>query len=216
MKFNFGMAKPTADRSLEEETLKRWRAAATKENTTPVIKEIDLTAETSGNQRTDEPSWVINTASKPLSLVSDKIKETPKEIKETPKVDPNFRSKVASIDSRLSIEDDLHRRFGSNIKAAIGPGTVIEGKLSFENPVRIDGTLIGEISSTSSLIVGEQGTIKANLKVNSLVVLGQVIGNVNADDLVEIRKGGRLEADIKTARLVIEDGGFFRGKCNRD
>ncbi len=112
----------------------------------------------------------------------------------------------------LTLEEDLRRRFGSNVKSALGPGTIIEGNFRFDSPVCIDGTLIGQVTSTSVLIVGENATVNATIKVGSLVVLGAVAGTVEAQDLVEIRAGGSLEGDIVTERIAIEDGGWFEGR----
>lgn len=113
----------------------------------------------------------------------------------------------------FSIEDDMKQRFGARLRAALGTGTVIHGKLTFDTPVRIDGKLTGEVISSSTLVVGEAGNIKADVKVSSLVVYGKVLGPVHAKDLVEIKNGGRLEGDITTQRLVIDEGGYFDGDC---
>jgi cytoskeletal protein CcmA (bactofilin family) len=115
---------------------------------------------------------------------------------------------------RLSVEDELKSRFGTNVRSALGPGTVIEGKFSFDTPVRIDGTLKGEVVATSVLIVGEEGVVDASVQVGSLVVLGRVVGDVVAEDLVEIKSTGTLDGDISSERLMVEDGGVFRGRCN--
>ena len=124
-----------------------------------------------------------------------------------------YLSRSPAGDASLPVDEDLHRRFGLKLRSALGAGAVMEGKLSFETPVRIDGSLFGEVTSTSTLIVGEQGVVKAQIKVGSLIVLGCVTGKVEALDLVEIKAGGRLEADIRTKRIVIENGGFFEGEC---
>lgn len=125
---------------------------------------------------------------------------------------PRSEARVLAADTKLDVESDLKRRFGSNVKSALGAGTVIEGKFSFDSPVRIDGTLTGEISSSSVLIVGKQATVSGNIKVGSLIILGQVEANIEADELVEIRSEGKLIGDIKASRLAIEDGGFFEGR----
>lgn len=127
-------------------------------------------------------------------------------------------SQVTATSSSLSnpppMADDLRRRFGSNIKSALGPGTMIEGRFSFDSPVQIDGSLAGEVISTSALIVGEHATVEARVRVGTLVVFGQVNGDVDAAELVEIRAGGSLNGDIVTDRIVIEEGGFFKGQCS--
>lgn len=110
-------------------------------------------------------------------------------------------------------EDDIKRRFGTNIRSALGPGTIIEGTFSFDSPVCIEGTLIGEVRSNSVLIVGSQATVSAKVRVGSLIVLGTVKGDVESDELVEIKTGGSLEGDVISERIAIEDGGWFQGRC---
>ena len=111
-----------------------------------------------------------------------------------------------------SAEDDIRHRFGANLKSALSSGTIIEGKFKFDSPVRIDGTLMGEVQASSLLIVGGDASVDAKVKVGSLVVLGVVKGNIEADELVEVKRGGILEGDVKCARFAIEEGGWFQGK----
>ncbi|MFN8390015.1 MAG: polymer-forming cytoskeletal protein [Bdellovibrionota bacterium] len=114
---------------------------------------------------------------------------------------------------QLPVVDDIKERFGSNVRSALGPGTIIEGTFSFDSPVCIEGTLIGEVRSNSVLIVGAQATVNAKVKVGSLVVLGTVKGDVEAEELVEIKNGGSLHGDVFSERFAIEDGGWFQGRC---
>lgn len=113
-----------------------------------------------------------------------------------------------------SSEDDIRQRFGANLKSALSSGTIIEGKFKFDSPVRIDGTLIGEVQASSLLIVGGDASVEAKVKVGSLVVLGVVKGNVEAEELIEVKRGGVLEGDVKCARFAIEEGGWFQGKVS--
>ena len=120
--------------------------------------------------------------------------------------------KIGSLNTELSKEDDLKKRLSTNVPSALGPGTVIEGKFTFDSPVRVDGTLTGEVLSTSMLIVGEQAVVNANIEVGTLIVFGQVVGNVVASDLIEIKERGYLKGDIYSERLAIEQGGVFQGR----
>lgn len=103
-------------------------------------------------------------------------------------------------------------RYGK-IRSALGPGTVIQGKLSFDTPVRIDGKLSGEVYSTKPLIVGETGDIQADVQVSALVVMGKVSGNIKATERIEILKTGEISGEISTPALVIEEGARFTGGC---
>lgn len=124
--------------------------------------------------------------------------------------------KLAGADISVSAYQDIKRRFGSNIKSALGPGTVIEGTFSFDQPVCIDGTLTGQIQSTSVLIVGEQAEVNAKIEVGGIIVLGKVRGEIKAKELVEVRSTGELNADVYSPRLVIEDGAIFNGFCRQE
>lgn len=114
----------------------------------------------------------------------------------------------------VSMDLKLRRRFGGGVKSALGPGTVIEGCFKFDSPVRIDGTLTGNVESSSALIVGEQAIVEGDIKVGSLIVLGKVNGTIAASELLEICNSGRVEADVTTKRIAIEEGGVFLGGCN--
>lgn len=109
--------------------------------------------------------------------------------------------------------DVIAERFGK-IRSALGPGTIIQGKLSFDTPVSIDGKLSGEVYSSKALIVGRQGVVEAKLlEVATLVVLGTVKGSVKASEGIELLKGGRIEGQVITPRLLVEEGAFFDGTC---
>ncbi len=99
---------------------------------------------------------------------------------------PQTQSVVPRADLSLPAEEDIKRRFGDNIRSALGPGTVIDGTFRFDNPVCVNGTLTGEVVSSSALIVGSQAIIEASVIVGSLIVQGTVLGDVEADDLVEM------------------------------
>ena len=109
--------------------------------------------------------------------------------------------------------DLLLSRFGK-IRSALSAGTVIQGKLSFDMPVSIDGKLSGEIFSSDVLIVGASAVIDAQLDVASLVVCGTVRGVINASQRVELMTGGRIEGEVITPVFKMEESSVFEGKCS--
>jgi cytoskeletal protein CcmA (bactofilin family) len=117
-----------------------------------------------------------------------------------------------AAESSRSGSDDPFERYGK-IRSALGPGTVIQGKLSFDTPVRIDGKLSGEVFSSKALIVGPQGWIDAQIEVAVLVVFGAVKGNVRATERIELHSGARLEGDIAAPIFTMADGAIFNGRC---
>lgn len=95
-------------------------------------------------------------------------------------------------------------------------GSRIEGELRFEDTFRIDGNLTGKALSKGDLIVGEGGEVSGEVHVGRLFVSGTVKGTVQATSRIEVAAGARLEADVTTATLLIEEGAWFQGRCVMD
>jgi cytoskeletal protein CcmA (bactofilin family) len=101
---------------------------------------------------------------------------------------------------------------GSGLTAFIDRGSEFEGKLSFKDTVRIDGRFVGEISSENTLIVGESGEIEAKIRSQVVEVSGAVTGDVIASRKLILHKTARLEGNVETAALVIEEGASLNGR----
>lgn len=100
------------------------------------------------------------------------------------------------------------------MNSIIGKGCKINGTIVVsEGTLRIDGEFEGNILCPDTLVIGKDGRVKAEIKVKSAVVGGTVIGNIDAKEKIELQAGSRLEGDIKTTRLVIDEGVFFEGNC---
>jgi cytoskeletal protein CcmA (bactofilin family) len=97
------------------------------------------------------------------------------------------------------------------LTAFIDQGSEFEGKLSFKETVRIDGTFTGEIASENTLIVGETGEINATIRSRSVMVSGTVVGDVVATRQLVLHKTARLEGNVETPSLVIEEGASLNG-----
>jgi cytoskeletal protein CcmA (bactofilin family) len=100
----------------------------------------------------------------------------------------------------------------SNGSASVGKAVMVKGQIFSREDLYIDGDVEGNVElAEHRLTVGPNGKVKASVKAREIVVLGNIQGNVEATDKVEIRKDARLVGDIKTARIVIEDGAYFKG-----
>jgi cytoskeletal protein CcmA (bactofilin family) len=115
------------------------------------------------------------------------------------------------LSSPLGIEKQPARGM-ENVRSVLSEGTVINGRLTFDTPVKIDGKLSGEVFSSDTLVVGKTGKIDAKIEVQTLIVQGHVSGEVYARDMIEVVEGGVLTADITTKKLVIRDA-VFSGAC---
>lgn len=100
-----------------------------------------------------------------------------------------------------------------DVKAFLGNGTEFSGKLVFSGSVRIDGSFKGDIMGGGLLISGEGSRIEGNIMVDNIVISGEVFGNLEAKDKVEIDSKGRLFGDMISGALIIQEGAVFEGNC---
>lgn len=99
------------------------------------------------------------------------------------------------------------------INAFLGRDTEFEGKFSFTGAVRVDGKISGEIFSNGTLIVGESAVINSKIHVADIIISGEVHGDIFAEKKIEITVPGKLFGNIKTPKLVLEEGVIFEGNC---
>ena len=93
----------------------------------------------------------------------------------------------------------------------LGAGAEFEGKLTFRGTVRIDAVFKGTIVTNDVLVVGEHARIDAEIACGSVIVHGQVRGNVRAKDTVEIHRNAQVRGDVDTGTLTLEKGGLLEG-----
>ena len=99
--------------------------------------------------------------------------------------------------------------------ATIGKAVRIVGQVYSKEELYIDGDLEGTLEAMEhKLIIGPNGTVHATITAREVVVLGSIQGNVEAVDKIEIRKDAKLVGDIRTARIIIEDGAYFKGSID--
>jgi cytoskeletal protein CcmA (bactofilin family) len=101
-----------------------------------------------------------------------------------------------------------------SVQAHLGKGSRIEGKLTFEGSVRLDGHIDGEIEAQETLIIGESAIINAQISAGTVIVKGKVNGDIAGRKRVELRAPGKLIGNITTPSLVIHEGVVFEGHCS--
>jgi cytoskeletal protein CcmA (bactofilin family) len=96
----------------------------------------------------------------------------------------------------------------------VGSGTAITGEATFKSLLRIDGKFSGRVASpTGTLIVGSGGVVDANIEVAIATIQGTVNGDIIATQRIELGRAGKLNGNIQTPSLIIEQGGVFEGGC---
>ena len=110
------------------------------------------------------------------------------------------------------MDADAHR--GAN-SATIGKAVKVVGQIYSKEDLYVDGEVEGTVELLEhKLTVGPNGTLRAAIKAREVVALGGIQGNVDATEKIEIRKDARLVGDIRTARIIIEDGAYFKGSID--
>lgn len=100
----------------------------------------------------------------------------------------------------------------SEITAFLGKGTEFKGVLSFEGTIRVDGKVEGEVVSKDTLIAGDGALLQGEISIGTLICSGRVVGNIKASQKVHMLAPAKIEGNIKTPKLIIEEGVVFDGK----
>ena len=94
----------------------------------------------------------------------------------------------------------------------LGAGVQFEGKLTFKGTVRIDAKFVGSIVTNDVLVVGERAKIDAEITCGTVVVHGEVNGNVKAKSGVELHRSAKVRGNVETASLAVEKGALLQGE----
>jgi len=99
--------------------------------------------------------------------------------------------------------------------ATVGKAVKIVGQIYSKEDLYVDGEIEGTVEALEhKLTIGPHGTLHAGIKAREVVALGNITGNVEASEKIEIHKEAKLVGDIRTARIIIEDGAYFKGSID--
>ena len=101
----------------------------------------------------------------------------------------------------------------AEITAFLGKGTEFKGVLSFEGTIRVDGKVDGEVISKDTLIASDGAFLQGEISVGTIILSGKIVGNINADQKVHLLAPANVQGNIRTPKLIIEEGVTFDGKC---
>jgi cytoskeletal protein CcmA (bactofilin family) len=103
-----------------------------------------------------------------------------------------------------------------DLNALLGRGSEFEGKLTFEGTVRIDGKFTGTILTDDTLVVGEGAKVSAEVTCGTVIVHGEVVGNIRARSAVELHQPARVRGNIETPSLMVDRGVMFEGQAKME
>ncbi len=100
----------------------------------------------------------------------------------------------------------------SDVVSVIGPGMEITGDIKCDGTVRIEGRVNGAIRATKSVVVGRGGRVEGDIETQDVVVAGAVTGTVVGASRVELQETCRVEGDIRSRRIKLDEGGQVEGR----
>ena len=98
------------------------------------------------------------------------------------------------------------------IRTTIGEDVEITGNIKCESGIQINGKLNGDLTCAGTAQIGAACSVKGNMSLDTVSIMGQVNGNITARDKIELKASAKLHGDIRAKRLTVEDGVTFVGK----
>lgn len=135
---------------------------------------------------------------------------------QTASVDPKPAAEATTSGSRAMTESETLARDikEGTLSGFVGGGTVVTGEANFKAMMRVDGHLSGRVNSSSgTLIVGANGKVDANIEVAVAIIHGTINGDIIATQRLELGRAAKVNGNIQTPSLVIEQGAVFEGSC---
>jgi cytoskeletal protein CcmA (bactofilin family) len=96
----------------------------------------------------------------------------------------------------------------------IGAGTIIEGDITTNGDMRIDGTLTGSINVKGKLVIGASGNVEGEIICQNADISGTIKGKIGVSELLSLKASSKLTGDIITNKIAVEPGATFSGSCS--
>jgi cytoskeletal protein CcmA (bactofilin family) len=96
----------------------------------------------------------------------------------------------------------------------ISAGTTLKGDISSNSDLRIDGTIIGNVTSSSKIVIGASGNVEGDITGNQADIVGKVSGNIKTKDLLQLRGDCIVNGNVYAGKLQVEPTAIFNGQCH--
>lgn len=103
---------------------------------------------------------------------------------------------------------------GGNGATLISAGTTLKGDISSNSDLRIDGNIVGNVSSSAKIVIGASGNVEGDLSSNQADIVGKVSGNIKTKDLVQLRGDCVVNGNVYAGKLQVEPTAIFNGQCH--
>jgi cytoskeletal protein CcmA (bactofilin family) len=102
----------------------------------------------------------------------------------------------------------------AGLTCVIAEGTVIDGKFTCSENVRLDGKIIGEVKVQKKLVMGTSGIIEGTINATNTAVQGKIVGNLKVDESLQLLSTANVQGDITATSMNVEEGAVYNGKIN--
>lgn len=139
---------------------------------------------------------------------------------QAPAAEPAYRyaseTQAATARGAISESDSMARDIKEGrLSGFVGHGTTLTGETEFHAMLRVDGHLIGTVTSEAgTLIIGTNGQVDANIHVAAAMINGTVNGDVVASEKLQLGRTARVMGNIHSPRLIVEEGAILEGSCS--
>ena len=103
---------------------------------------------------------------------------------------------------------------GNGGATLVSAGTTLKGDINSNSDLRIDGTIIGNVSSASKIVIGANGSVEGNISGNQADIVGKVTGNIKTKDLLQLRGDCVVRGNVYAGKLQVEPTAIFNGQCH--
>ena len=100
---------------------------------------------------------------------------------------------------------------GNDFPTVLGPDASFKGELTFEKGLRLQGKFEGKINTPGRLHVAREARMSADVESGSIIVEGEVKGNLIANERIELKQTARYEGDLRATKLTVDEGAVFSG-----
>ncbi len=101
-----------------------------------------------------------------------------------------------------------------NLNTIIGKGSTFEGTMKVQSTLRVDGKIKGNVTTSDSIVIGKDGSINGDVTVRNAIIGGKLRGKLVATGKVVLESNSVFNGELKTTKLVIDEGAVFEGNCS--
>lgn len=125
----------------------------------------------------------------------------------------NIKTEAMFGTNKKNSRPELPQSPDSDLTCNIVSGTVIEGKMTTSENIRLDGKIIGEVSCSKKMVMGETGSINGNMKAHNLFAKGKIVGDVHVGEIIHLMGEAFVKGNIHAKKLHVEEGAKYDGEC---